>query len=185
MLPGDTGRVLLPLARAAIAARLGLPGPAVTPAEWLAEPGASFVTLHDAGRLRGCVGTLEPYCSLGEDVATNARAAAVHDPRFPPLTLPEYAGIDLEVSVLSALEPLACTDEADLLAQLRPGVDGLLLEAGRRRGTFLPQVWEQLPRPTQFLDRLKVKAGFSMRDWDPRWRFSRYTVQQWSERPSP
>lgn len=181
MATGVKGLVLLPLARAAIAARLGLPGPAVPPAEWLAEPGASFVTLHEAGRLRGCIGTLEPYCSLGDDVVNNARAAAFHDPRFPPVTVSEYARIDLEVSVLSATEPLACTDEADLLAQLRPGVDGLVLEGERRRGTFLPQVWEQLPRPAEFVDRLKVKAGFSARDWDPRWRFSRYTVQHWSE----
>lgn len=181
MVPQDAGRVLLPLARAAIAKRLGLPAPAVPAADWLAERGGSFVTLHLAGRLRGCIGTLEAYRSLGADIAANARAAAFDDPRFPPLEPGEYDQIDLEVSVLSAPEPMAYADEADLLSQLRPGVDGLLLEAEHRRGTFLPQVWDQLPRPADFLGQLKVKAGFSRHDWDPAWRISRYTVTAWSE----
>lgn len=183
MFPDDMGRMLLPLARAAIAERLHLPGPHVPREPWLADQGASFVTLHLEGRLRGCIGTIEPYRSLGEDVEANARAAAFRDPRFEPLTVPEYERIDLEVSVLSPMEPVAYEDEADLVAQLRPGVDGLLLDAGRRRGTFLPQVWEQLPEPAKFLAHLKAKAGYSPHHWDPEWTFFRYTVRHWSETP--
>jgi uncharacterized protein len=181
VVPEDAGTVLLPLARAAIAERLELPGPAVPTLPWLSEPGASFVTLHLAGQLRGCIGTLEAYRELGADVSANARAAAFDDPRFPPLAACEYARIDLEVSVLSTMEPLAYVDQADLLGRLRPGLDGLLLEGEHRRATFLPQVWEQLPAPDQFVDELKVKAGFSRSDWDAAWRFARYTVTAWSE----
>lgn len=181
MVPDDAGTVLLPLARAAIAHRLELAGPAVPTPPWLSEPGASFVTLHLAGRLRGCIGTLAAYRELGADVRANARAAAFNDPRFPPLDAGEYARIDLEVSVLSKPEPLAYVDQDDLLGQLRPGVDGLLLEGDHRRATFLPQVWEQLPVPDRFVGQLKVKAGFSRSDWDSAWRFARYTVTAWSE----
>lgn len=181
MFPDDMGRVLLPLARAAIAERLHLRGPHVHREDWLAEQGATFVTLHLSGQLRGCIGTIEPHRSVGEDTEANALAAAFRDPRFPALTVEEYERIDLEVSVLSPMEPVAYEDEADLLAQLRPGVDGLLLDAGWRRGTFLPQVWEQLPQPEHFLARLKAKAGFPARHWDPDWQFFRYTVRQWSE----
>lgn len=181
MVREDMGHVLLPLARAAIADRLHLPGPRVPREDWLAEQGASFVTLHLSGQLRGCIGTIEPYRSLGEDTEANAQAAAFKDPRFPALTVWEYERIDLEVSVLSPMEPITYEDEADLLAQLRPGVDGLLLDAGWRRGTFLPQVWEQLPQPAKFLAHLKAKAGYSAHHWDPEWRFFRYTVRQWSE----
>ncbi|SDB80099.1 hypothetical protein GA0111570_101374 [Raineyella antarctica] len=181
MFPDDMGPVLLPLARAAIADRLHLPGPEVPAADWLAEPGASFVTLHLAGRLRGCIGTLEAYRSLGEDTAANARAAAFADPRFPALTVREYAGIEVEVSVLSALEPVPYDDEDDLLGRLRPGIDGVVLRAGRRRGTFLPQVWDQLPDPSRFLDHLRRKAGLPGNGWDPAWQVDRYTVRRWSE----
>lgn len=181
MLPADAGRVLLPLARAALADRLGLPPPAVPAAEWLVAPGASFVSVHIAGRLRGCIGTLEQYRSLEADVTSNARAAAFEDPRFRHITAEEYAQIVLEVSVVSVPEPIAYADEADLRAQLRPGVDGVLLEAGKKRGTFLPQVWAQLPQPAEFLTNLKVKAGLPKDGWDPTWRFSRYAVDSWAE----
>ncbi len=182
MTPPDLGTVVLPLARASIATRLCLPGPQVPAADWLDEPGASFVTLHLAGRLRGCIGSIEPFRCLGEDVWANARAAAFHDPRFPALTVAEYPAIDLEVSVLSAQEPIECDDEADLLGQLRPGVDGLVLHTDCRKGTFLPQVWEQLPEPAEFVGRLKAKAGCQPRGWSPDWRFSRFTVGHCSER---
>lgn len=183
MLPADAGRVLLPLARAALAERLGLPPPVVVEAEWLAARGASFVSVHLDGRLRGCIGTLDPFRSLGVDVAANARAAAFDDPRFRAITAAEYPIVVLEVSVLSAPEPIAYASEVDLLTQLRPGVDGVLLEAGQKRATFLPQVWAQLPKPEEFMDNLKVKAGLPRDAWDPRWRISRYAVRCWSERP--
>lgn len=181
MLPADAGQVLLPLARAAVAEQLGLESPAVAEADWLAAPGASFVSVHLAGRLRGCIGTLEPFRSLGSDVAANARAAAFDDPRFRAVTVTEYPSVVLEVSVLSAPHRIACADETDLLAQLDPGVDGVLLEGGRKRATFLPQVWAQLPQPVEFLGNLKVKAGFAREAWDPGWRFYRYTVACWGE----
>lgn len=181
MLPTDAGRVLLPLARAALAARLGVPPPVVPEAAWLDDPGASFVSVHIDGRLRGCIGTLEQYRSLGADVTANACAAAFDDPRFRPVAAAEYLQVMLEVSVISAPEPIAYADEADLCAQLRPGVDGVLLEAGKKRGTFLPQVWAQLPQPAEFLTNLKVKAGLPKDGWDPTWRFSRYAVDSWAE----
>jgi uncharacterized protein len=183
MLPTDAGRVLLPLARAALAERLGLSPPAVPEADWLAVPGASFVSVHIAGRLRGCIGTLEQFRSLGADVVANARAAAFEDPRFRPLAVSEYLQVALEVSVVSVPEPIAYADEADLRARLRPGVDGLLLEAGRKRGTFLPQVWAQLPERAEFLNNLKAKAGLPRDAWSPAWRFLRYTVSSWAEDP--
>lgn len=185
MFPDDMGRVLLPLARAAIAERLGLPGPAVPAADWLDEPGACFITLQLAGRLRGCIGTLEAWRGIGEDVEDNARSAAFRDPRFPPLSVAEYREVDLEVSVLSELEPIPCADEADLLARLRPGVDGVVLRAGRRSGTFLPQVWDQLPDPEKFVAHLKVKAGLPRRGWGPDWRCYRYGVRHWREQRTP
>lgn len=184
MVPEDSGAVLLPLARAAIAGRLGLEAPVVPAPGWLDEPGACFVTLQLERRLRGCIGTIEPYRPLGEDTAENARAAAFHDPRFPPLTAAEFPVVELEVSVLSPLEPLAICGESDLLAQLRPGQDGVLLSAGSRRGTFLPQVWEQLPDPRQFLAHLKAKAGLPARAWSPDWQFFRYQVHSWRETPA-
>lgn len=181
MLPADAGRVLLPLARAAMAERLGVTPPAIPEVEWLAAPGASFVSVHVDGKLRGCIGTLEQFRSLGEDVAANARAAAFEDPRFSPITAAEYDRILLEVSVVSVPELIAYADEVDLRAQLRPGVDGVLLEAGRKRGTFLPQVWEHLPEPSEFLNNLKAKAGLAKDAWDLTWQFSRYTVKSWAE----
>ena len=118
-------------------------------------------TLTQDGRLRGCIGSLEAQRPLGEDVRHNARAAALSDPRFPPLTRAEVAGTRIEVSLLSTPKPLAFADHADLIAQLRPGEDGLILECGGARGTFLPQVWESLPDPEQFVAELKRKAGLS------------------------
>lgn len=179
--PADAGGVLLPLARAAIAEQLGLPAPPVPRAEWLEQPGASFVTLHAGGRLRGCIGTLSAYRSLADDVRSNARNAAFRDPRFDPVTREEYAGLVLEVSLLSPPEPLPCRDESDLIEQLRPGTDGVVLEAGDTRGTFLPQVWDQLPEPRDFVRHLKAKARVAGLPWAEDWRVSRYTVTAWSE----
>lgn len=179
MLPTESGSVLLPLARAAIAADLGRPAQPGIHAQWLDAPGASFVTLTSDGRLRGCIGSLLAYRSLREDVADNARAAAFRDRRFPPLVASEFDQIRLEVSVLTEPEPLSFTDVHDALAQLRPGIDGVVLRRGTQRATFLPQVWEQLPQPSVFLKSLLIKAGLT--GWDSQITLERYQVQAWTE----
>ena len=184
MIPADAGTVLVPLARRAIAGELEAherrPDPVDGP-DWLREPGATFVTLTRGGRLRGCIGTLEAWRAVGEDVASNARSAAFRDPRFAPLEASELADLRVEVSLLSASEPFLVTDEADARARLRPGVDGVVLTAGRHRGTFLPQVWDELPDPADFLAHLKRKAGLAASYWGPDVRLERYTVEKWSE----
>ena len=179
--PDERGAVLLGLARSALDEALGgTPQQAAGPA-WLDRPGASFVTLKIDGELHGCIGSLEAYRSLAEDVRGNALAAAFHDPRFPRLEAGQLPRLRLEVSVLSELEPVAWTDEADLVRRLRPGVDGLVLEHDGHRGTFLPAVWSQLPRPEEFLRHLKRKAGLGPEFWAPDVRISRYTVDSWAE----
>jgi AmmeMemoRadiSam system protein A len=145
----------------------------------LAEPGATFVTLTQNGALRGCIGSLEARRVLDHDVRENARAAAFRDPRFPPLCSDELQRTRIEVSLLTAAEPLQFLDENDALRQLRPGVDGIIFEAGQRRSTFLPQVWESLPEPQQFLAQLKRKAGLPADFWDDNIRLSRYRVDKW------
>lgn len=145
--------------------------------EAVRAPGACFVTLHRHGELRGCIGSLEARRALVVDVAENAYAAAFCDPRFAPLRADELADLELHISVLSAPTPLAFRDEADLLRQLRPGVDGLILTVDGRRGTFLPSVWESLPRPEQFLAQLKRKAGLPADFWSPAVRVQRYTTE--------
>jgi AmmeMemoRadiSam system protein A len=148
---------------------------------WLERHGATFVTLMYGNALRGCIGSLESSRPLALDVRENALAAAFRDPRFKPLTAAEWTGTSVEISLLSALEALPLDDEAGLLRRLRPGVDGLVLEYGHHRGTFLPQVWEQLPEPAGFLLNLKRKAGLPPDFWEPGMRVSRYTVLQWRE----
>lgn len=138
---------------------------------------ASFVTLEVEGRLRGCIGTLEARRPLVEDVAHNAYSAAFDDPRFPPVRRLELAAIEIHLSLLSLPEPMTFRSEQDLLAQLQPNVHGLVLEEGRRRGTFLPSVWEQLPDPVEFLRHLKHKAGLPADYWSPTLRVSRYTAE--------
>lgn len=143
----------------------------------LLEPRASFVTLHYRGELRGCTGNLEPDGPLVVGVARNAFRSAFEDPRFPPVTEAEQASLEVAVSVLSPLVPLAARSEADLLAQLRPGIDGLVLREGARGATFLPAVWETLPDPRDFLHALLRKAGLAPGHWSPALRFERYTTQ--------
>lgn len=143
----------------------------------LIEPRASFVTLKIAGQLRGCIGRLEPDGPLICGVANNAFAAAFRDPRFDPLTELESRELDIHISVLSVPEPMTFEDEADLLRQIRPGLDGLVLEAGRCRGTFLPAVWESLSDPETFLSQLKVKAGLHPDTWPSDVRVLRYTSE--------
>lgn len=172
---------LLDLARQAIAAGLGgalasvvdlrdLPPP-------LADPAAAFVTLHQDGRLRGCIGHLEPVAALAQAVADNAWAAAFRDPRFPALTRAEFARVQLEVSVLTPPRPVPCASEAELIAALQPGLDGLILTDGPHRGTFLPAVWAQLPDPADFLRQLRIKAGLAPDHWSPGLRVARYRTE--------
>ncbi|GAB1234348.1 AmmeMemoRadiSam system protein A [Ferrigenium sp. UT5] len=175
------GKVLLQLARAAISLRLGMTAELPPRADWLEKTGACFVTLKAHGQLRGCIGSLEARQALYDDVVHNAVAAAVRDPRFPPLTPAELNGIEVEVSLLSATTPMDCFDEADALAQLRPNVDGIILEYGPHRATFLPQVWADLPQPQRFLAHLKRKARLPEDFWSDDIRLARYTVQKFSE----
>lgn len=181
MLNTEQGKILLQLAHAAIAERFGVAPAAVQQADWLAKPGATFITLKEGGRLRGCIGSLEARRPLLDDVRHNALAAAFSDPRFPPLLENELNKIGVEVSVLSEAKPMNFFDERDALAQLRPGVDGIILEWGMHRATFLPQVWEELPHPQRFLSHLKNKAGLSGDFWSDDIKLSRYTVQKFSE----
>ena len=180
-LPADAGAVLLPLARAAIAARVGIEHGASADAEWLRATGASFVTLTQQARLRGCIGTLRAARTLLEDVRHNAVAAAFSDPRFKPLTKEEYAAISVEVSVLCPLVPMHFSDERDALAQLREGIDGLVFEYGHHRSTFLPQVWDTYRDAAEFVAHLKHKAGLPPDFWDAEVKLARYVVTKWRE----
>ncbi len=175
------GYALLTIARNAIGKHFGLDKQPVTPHPELARNAATFVTLMREGKLRGCIGSLEAHRSLATDVAENAFAAAFRDPRFPPLTAGELAATRIEVSLLEAAQPLVVSDEADALARLCPGSDGLILTRGGRRATFLPQVWETLPEPRSFLRQLKVKAGLPADFWDEEIVLERYGVQKWKE----
>lgn len=177
----EQGSRLLALARCAIHSSLGLPVPPVANAPWLTQPAASFVTITKRGQLRGCMGSLEAHRALSDDIINNARLAAFKDPRFSAVQLSELADLTLEVSLLSASQPLEAKTEQAVLAQIRPGVDGLILQAGQQRGTFLPQVWSQIPAPAQFLAQLKAKAGLPITGWSEDWQLSRYTVTKWSE----
>lgn len=183
-LPDGAGPVLVNLARSAIAADLGLDPPppvAVKDDRWLDEPGASFVTLRLDTALRGCIGSLQAYRPLRKDVAGNAHAAAFQDPRFPDLSRGEYADVSIEVSVLTAPEPLAFWSREEALAKLVPGRDGVVLTAAGRRATFLPQVWEELPEPEDFLRHLMLKAGLVADHWDDSVRLDTYRVTAFEE----
>ena len=179
----EAGATLLAIARGAIAHALGLAPerPRLAEAPWLGRSAATFVTLVKEGELRGCMGSLAAERPLGEDVAENALAAAFRDPRFARLTPDEWARCELEVSLLSAAKPLRFADEADLLAQLRPGEDGVILEAEGRRATYLPQVWGGLPDPRRFLEELKKKAGIPETTRLARCKVSRYRVAKWTQ----
>jgi len=182
MIETERGSTLLMLARTAIAERFRLTSaPPMEHAPWLQEAGATFVTLTRQQQLRGCIGSLLAHRPLHEDVRANAVAAGFRDPRFTPLTVEEFASTQVEVSLLSPPEPMAFSDESDALLQLRPGIDGIVLEYGALRSTFLPQVWEQLPQAEQFMAHLKVKAGLPSTFWKEGIRLSRYTVAKWKE----
>ena len=177
----DLGTSLLALAREAIAGELGVGSAAPTVPRDLDRVGATFVTLRSDGDLRGCIGTVDAYRPLADDVRANAVAAAFRDPRFPPLRREELPRVSIEVSLLNPSEPLAPGEEASVTASLRPGVDGVVLEWARHRATFLPQVWEQLPDPREFVQALKRKAGLSGDFWSEDVRVSRYTVEKFAE----
>jgi AmmeMemoRadiSam system protein A len=177
----DPGPTLLSIARAAIAQALGGESATEEDAPWLAEPGACFVTLSQAGRLRGCIGSIQARRALVLDLKENAIAAALHDPRFAPMVAGDLGHTQIEVSLLSPMQALTFASEAEALAQLRPGVDGLVFEFERHRSTFLPQVWEQLPDAREFLAQLKHKAGLPQQFWADGVRLYRYTVRHWKE----
>lgn len=164
-LTDEERQMLLTLARKAIAS--AAQGKELPPLdldelpESLRSEGASFVTLNKQGMLRGCIGSLEARRPLALDVRENAVGAALRDPRFPPVQPEEVDNLHIEISVLSTPEPLDYDDGDDLLAKLRPGVDGVVIERDWHRGTFLPQVWDKISDPQQFLHRLCLKAGLS------------------------
>jgi hypothetical protein len=175
------GPALLRRARNAIADALGHPtGPEPGHAA-LAAHGATFVTLRHGGALRGCIGALEAQRPLEQDVRMHAQAAAFRDPRFPPLRAEEFEALEIEVSLLEPSEPLAVTSETEALLALQPGVDGVILEYRGRRATFLPQVWEQLETPAEFLAALKRKAGLPDDFWAESLRLARYRVRKFHE----
>lgn len=182
-------RELLALARASIDSALSNGQPAGKLAPFIAAPLApvltvhrsSFVTLRREEELRGCCGTLEAPRPLAEDVWRNAWAAAFNDYRFPPLTAVEWPHLSLHLSLLTAPERLDVTTEGQLLALLRPSLDGLILESANGRATFLPAVWEQLPDPVKFVRQLKMKAGWPADYWSERVRAYRYTTESFDE----
>ena len=144
----------------------------------LRDKRATFVTLQINGDLRGCIGMLEPVRPLAEDVAHNAFAAAFSDPRFPPLQSHELAPLDIHISILGTPEKMIFDSEKELVKQLRPGLDGLIMEEGSRRGTFLPSVWESLQDRQEFLTHLKLKSGLPGNYWSDSIQVHRYTVEE-------
>ena len=182
-MPPETGQTLIAIARGAIARQLNPDTRFNVPdADWLQAKRASYVTLLHDGRLRGRSGTLEAQRTLAEDVMANAVAAACKDPRFKPLGRDEFANTRIEVCVLSALESLQTTDEAATLAQLRPGTDGVVLEYGCHRSSFLPEMWDHSADAAEFLARLKYQAGLPPDFWSPEVRIGRYTAIKWQEK---
>lgn len=149
----------------------------------LHQPLAVFVTLTIESRLRGCIGSLQASEPLANAVADAAQGAAFRDPRFPDLTRQESARVVIDISVLSAMEPVAAASSTELLATLRPGVDGLLLATGEQSATFLPKVWEQLPQPDNFLQQLMLKAGLPADYWSDRLEFHRYQALCFDDGP--
>ena len=178
--------LLLRLAREAIQSTLKGKDP-VTPQlhtlpPKLQEEGASFVTLTIREQLRGCIGSLVAHRPLAIDVQQNALAAAFNDPRFPPLSETELSSLHIEISILSKPQPLAFENSEDLLKKLRPEIDGVVLEQGFHRATFLPQVWEQLSTTEEFLSHLCYKAGLPANAW--RWpdiTIKTYQVEKFEE----
>ncbi len=173
-------QTLLDLAYASIETGLHGNNLHVDPAEHspsLQQTGASFVTVKVEDELRGCIGSIEPRRVLVVDVVKNAYAAAFSDPRFAPLTVAEFAHLRAHISVLGPCQPIAFTCEEDLLRALRPGIDGVILEEGACRATYLPSVWKALPDPREFLEQLKLKAGLPQDYWSASITVKRYTTE--------
>jgi AmmeMemoRadiSam system protein A len=186
------GQLLLKLARTALMERFGRRLPAAEDAllrsalqePWLRAPGAAFVTLMLQGKLRGCIGNLWSTDPLAESVRRNAVQAAFHDPRFAPLAEKELDPVVIDVSVLTEPQPLPYTGAEELRRKLRPQVDGVILRQGPASATFLPQVWEQLPKPDEFLNHLCIKAGLPRNAWKrSAVEVSTYQVQHFEETP--
>lgn len=181
-LTADERQTLRAIATASITHALDAGRPRLPALDGLSDalraPGASFVTLERAGELRGCIGRLEAARPLALDVADNAFSAALRDPRFPPLTAAEWPHCAVKLSVLGPATPIDFTDERDLIARLVPGEDGLILEAGGRRGTFLPAVWAQLQDPRAFVAHLKRKIGWPADHWPAGVTAARYHVEE-------
>ena len=177
----EAEQIVLPIARATIGQALGRQAIVDESAPWLHQPKACFVTLKINGDLRGCIGSLKAQRSLLADLKANALAAAFHDPRFEPLTGDEFDNTRIEVSLISAIEPIYFVNEQDALNQLRPAIDGIIFEYQNHRSTFLPQMWESLPTPQLFMAVLKKKAGLSPSFWAEDVRLSRYTVLKFHE----
>lgn len=173
------GQLLLALASAAIRYPLSdrrlIIGPSDVPPA-LAQRGAAFITLRKGTELRGCVGSNRPWRPLVTDVIENARSAAFSEPRFAPLVAAELDGLSLSVSLLTAPETVAATSEADLLAKLRPGRDGITISDGSHRALFLPEMWHELPDPAEFMVWLKRKAGLPETYWSPSLSVSRFAT---------
>ncbi len=177
----QAGRTLLEIARQAIEGEIfGKPGDKKM-ASWLGQAGATFVTLTKQRELRGCIGSLQAARPLGEDVAQNALGAAFRDPRFPAMSAAEWPQCRVEVSLLSTAKPVRFADEDDLLRQIQAGEDGLILACDGRRGTFLPQVWDDISDKRAFLSQLLKKAGLPADTRLTRCKVSRYRVAKWKE----
>jgi AmmeMemoRadiSam system protein A len=183
----EQGRLLLLLARETIGSRLGAVGESSP--EAMHDPVfqrscGTFITIKSGGNLRGCIGNLEGTGDdLVESVRRNALSAAFNDHRFSPLTPEEFPAVDLELSILTEPQRLDYPDPEALLNLLRPGVDGVILQAGKARATFLPQVWDQIPDPEQFLSHLSQKAGLDPAAWKTQSpEIYRYQVQSFKER---
>lgn len=182
MLADEHRRYLLDLARRSIAHGLTRRAPLQVDVEALSAElrrlAACFVTLEKHGRLRGCIGMLHPERPLAEDVAQNAYAAAFSDRRFTPVTADELDELDIHISILGESSAMEAASEEELISRLRPGIDGLILQEGTRRATFLPSVWESLPDPRQFVEHLKRKGGWPPDYWSPQLKAYRYQTEQ-------
>ena len=179
----EAGRILLAIARDEVEKALFQKQKRQANLAWLRQAGATFVTLtKSGGALRGCIGSLQAARPVGIDVAENALGAAFRDPRFPAMTAQEWPQCSVEVSLLGAAKPIRFADEADLLSQIRAGEDGLILEHGGKRATFLPQVWESIPDAKLFLLELIKKAGLPADTRLARCKISRYRVAKWKEK---
>ena len=168
----EDGALLLELARENILCELGKKNDNLTVLKTkvstrvLKENRGTFVSLHKKGGLRGCIGNIEPVKTILQGVMDNAKHAAFNDSRFSPLSYKELENTTIEVSILTPPKKLDYTDADDLMAKIRPGIDGVIIKKHYHSATFLPQVWEQLKNPSEFLNQLCIKAGLSKDEWE-------------------